>query len=92
MANRMTNLELSESIKNYIKELFDNDIKFVLEENNKIINELKNTVNNLEEKISNCNTINIKDNVKSYADIVNTELENNIINTINVSNTNNSIK
>ena len=83
MANRMTNLELSESIKNYIKELFDNDIKFVLEENNKIINELKNTVNNLEEKCSNFNTINIKDNVKSYADIVNTELENNIINTIN---------
>ena len=83
MANRMTNLELSESIKNYIKELFDNDIKFVLEENNKIINELKNTVNNLEEKISNLNTINIKDNVKSYADIVNTELENNIKNTIN---------
>ena len=34
-------------------------------------------------KISNFNTINIKDNVKSYADIVNTELENNIINTIN---------
>ena len=42
MANRMTNLELSESIKNYIKELFDNDIKFVLEENNKITNEFKN--------------------------------------------------
>ena len=83
MANRMTNLELSESIKNYIKELFDNDITFLLEENNKIINELKNTVNNLEDKISNFNTINIKDNVKSYADIVNTELENNIINTIN---------
>ena len=36
MANRMTNLELSESIKNYIKELFDNDIKFVLEKNYKI--------------------------------------------------------
>ena len=83
MANRMTNFELSESIKNYIKELFDNDIKFVLEENNKIINELKNIVNNLEEKISNFNTINIKDNVKSYVDIVNTELENKIINTIN---------
>ena len=30
MANRMTNLELTESIKNYIKELFDNDITFVL--------------------------------------------------------------
>ena len=71
MANRMTNLELSESIKNYIKELFDNNITFVLEENNKIIIELKNTVNNLEDKISIFNTINIKDNVKSYDDIVN---------------------
>ena len=40
----MTNLELSESITNYIKELFDNDIQSVLEENNKIISELKNTV------------------------------------------------
>ena len=58
MTNIMTNLELSESIKNYIKELFDNDIKLVLEENNKIINELKITVNNIEENISNVNTIN----------------------------------
>ena len=33
MINRMTNFELSESITNYIKELFD-DMKFVLEENN----------------------------------------------------------
>ena len=63
MTNRMTNLELSESIKNYIKELFDNDIKLVLEENNKIMNELKITVNNLEEKISNLNTINITLNI-----------------------------
>ena len=38
MANRIPNLELSESITNCIKELFDNDITFVLEENNKIIN------------------------------------------------------
>ena len=53
------------------------------------MNELKNTVNNLEEKISNFNTINIKNNVKSYADIVNTELENNIINTINDTASNN---
>ena len=37
MTNRMTNLELSESIKNYIKELFDNDIKCVLKENNKYL-------------------------------------------------------
>ena len=77
MTNRMTNLELSESITNYIKELFDNDIKSVLEENNKIINELKHT-----EQIANLNTIDINDNVKTYADIVNTELENNITNTI----------
>ena len=83
MTNRMTNLELSESIKNDIKELYDNDITLVLNENNKIINELQITVNNLEDKISNLNTINIKDNVNTYADIVNTELENNIINTIN---------
>ena len=47
------------------------------------MNELKNTVNNLEEKMSTFNTINIKDNIKTYAYIVNTELENNIINTIN---------
>ena len=73
MTNRMTNLELPESIKNNIKELFDNNIKLVLEEYNKIINELNITVNNLEEKISNFNTINIKDNVKTYAGIVNTE-------------------
>ena len=33
--------------------------------------------------MSNLNTINIKDNVKTYADNVNTVLENNIINTIN---------
>ena len=32
---------------------------------------------------SNLNTSYIKDNFKIYADIVNTELENNIINTIN---------
>ena len=72
MTNRMTNLELSESIKNDIKELFDNDIKLVLEENNKIINELKITVNYLEDKMSNLNTINIKDNIKTYDDILNT--------------------
>ena len=89
MTNRMTNLELSYSIKNDIKELFDNDITFVLEENNKIINESKNTVNNLEEKMYNLNTINIKDNVKTYADIVNTEFENNIINKINYTVSNN---
>ena len=69
--------------KNYIKELFNYDIKLLLEENNKIINELKITVNNLEAKFYNLNTINIKDNIKTFTDIVSTELENNIINTIN---------
>ena len=44
MANRMINLELSETIKNYIKKLFDEHIKSVIDENTKIINDLKNNI------------------------------------------------
>ena len=37
----MSNLELSEIIKNYIKKLFDEHIKSVIDENTKLINDLK---------------------------------------------------
>ena len=43
------------------------------------MNELKNTVNNLEDNIVNFNNINIQDNIKTYAYIINTELDNTII-------------
>ena len=40
----MSNLELSETIKNYIKQLFDEHINSVIDENMKIINDLKNNI------------------------------------------------
>ena len=48
---KLTNLELSNSIKNFIKDIFDNEIKSVLNENNKTINELKDTITELHNEI-----------------------------------------
>ena len=43
----MSNLELSETIKNYIKKLFDKHIKSVIDEHTKIINDIKNNITEL---------------------------------------------
>ena len=45
MANgRMSNSELSDSIKNYIKDMFDTNIKAIIEQHNTIIIDLKDTI------------------------------------------------
>ena len=96
MANRMSNLELSETIKNYIKKLFDEHIKSVIDENTKVINDLKNNITELKSIINSVNINNDKCNdTESYANILNKNLEKTIENTIiksvnkNISKTNN---
>ena len=46
---------MSETIKNYIKKQFDENIKSVIDENNKIINDLKNNITELKYVINNIN-------------------------------------
>ena len=54
MANgRMSNSELSDSIKNNIKYMFDTNIKYSIEQYNKIIIDLKDTILDLQQKIKN---------------------------------------
>ena len=96
MTNRMYNLELSETIKNYIKKLFDEHIKSVIDENTKVINDLKNNITELKSIINSVNINNDKCNdTESYANILNKNLEKTIENTIiksvnkNISETNN---
>ena len=68
MANRMPNLELSETIK----KLFDEHIKSVIDENTKIINDLKNNIIELKSIINSVNINNNKCNdTESYANILN---------------------
>ena len=75
MSSRMTNLELSTSIKDYIKELFEGNIKQILENNtetiiklNEKIDELIIKIDNIDKKNNNNNTI--------YADITSKQLLN----------------
>ena len=96
MENRMSNLDLSETIKNYIKKLFDEHIKSVIDENTKVINDLKNNITELKSIINSVNINNDKCNdTESYANILNKNLEKTIENTIiksvntNISETNN---
>ena len=54
MANgRMSNSELSDSIKNNIKYMFDTNIKYSIEQYNKIIIDLKDTILDLQQQIKN---------------------------------------
>ena len=92
----MSNLELSKTIKNYIKKLFDEHIKSVIDENTKVINDLKNNITELKSIINSVNINNDKCNdTESYANILNKNLEKTIKNTIiksvnkNISETNN---
>ena len=52
------NSELSDSIKNYIKEMFDTNIKDIIEQHNKIIIDIKDTILNLQTQIKNNNNHN----------------------------------
>ena len=83
---KLTNLELSNSIKNFIKDIFDNEIKSVLNENNKTINELKDTITELHNEIKllkkEKSNISVDSNIK-YSDIVTKNIEKTIINTLN---------
>ena len=75
MANRMSNLELSETIKKYIQKLFDEHIKSVIEEHTKIMNYLKNNITELKSIINSINFNNDKCNdTESYANILNKNL------------------
>ena len=59
MANgRMSNSELSDSIKNYIKDMFDTNIKASIEQHNTIIIDLKDTILDLQTQIKNNNNHN----------------------------------
>ena len=59
MANgRMSNSELSDSIKNYIKDMFDTNIKAIIEQHNTIIIDLKDTILDLQTQIKNNNNHN----------------------------------
>ena len=62
MENRMYNLELSVTIKKYINKLFDEYIKSVINENTKIINDLKNNITELKYIINSVNINNDKCN------------------------------
>ena len=53
MSSRMTNLELSTSIKDYIKELFEGNIKLILENNTETIIKLNEKIDELIIKIDN---------------------------------------
>ena len=51
----MSNSELSDSIKNYIKDMFDTNIKAIIEQHNTIIIDLKDTILDLQTQIKNNN-------------------------------------
>ena len=72
----MSYLELSETIKNYIKKPFDEHVESVIDENTKIINDLKNNITELKSIINSVNINNDKCNdTEAYANILNNNLE-----------------
>ena len=75
MSSRMTNLELSTSIKDYIKELFEGNIKQILENNTETIIKLNEKIDELIIKIDNIDKKNNNNNT-TYADITSKQLLN----------------
>ena len=75
MSSRMTNLELSTSIKDYIKELFEGNIKQILENNTETIIKLNEQIDELIIKIDNIDKKNNNNNT-TYADITSKQLLN----------------
>ena len=75
MSSRMTNLELSTSIKDYIKELFEGNIKQILENNTETIIKLNDKIDELIIKIDNIDKKNNNNNT-TYADITSKQLLN----------------
>ena len=75
MSSRMTNLELSTSIKHYIKELFEGNIKQILENNTETIIKLNEKIDELIIKIDNIDKKNNNNNT-TYADITSKQLLN----------------
>ena len=75
MSSRMTNLELSTSIKDYIKELFEGNIKQILENNTETIIKLNEKIDELIIKIDNIDKKNNNNNT-TYADITSIQLLN----------------
>ena len=75
MANgRMSNSELSDSIKNYIKDMFDTNIKAIIEQHNTIIIDLKVTILDLQSQIKNNNKHN-DSNTILYSSMVTKNLD-----------------
>ena len=72
--NKMTNLDLSNSIKNYIKELFDDNIRSILMENTKQISLLTEEITQLKNNF-NCKMDSKND---SYAKVLTKNIEHNI--------------
>ena len=54
----MSNSELSDSIKNYIKDMFDTNIKTIIEQHNTLIIDLKDIILYLQTQIKNNNNHN----------------------------------
>ena len=77
MSSRMTNLELSTSIKDYIKELFEGNIKQILENNTETIIKLNDKIDELIIIIDNIDKKNNNNNT-TYADITSKQLLKNI--------------
>ena len=75
MSSRMTNLELSTSIKDYIKKLFEGNIKQILENNTETIIKLNEKIDELIIKIDNIEKKNNNKNT-TYADITSKQLLN----------------
>ena len=75
MSSRTTNLELSTSIKDYIKELFEGNIKQILENNTETIIKLNEKIDELIIKIDNIDKKNNNNNT-TYADITSKQLLN----------------
>ena len=75
MSSRMINLELSTSIKDYIKELFEGNIKQILENNTETIIKLNEKIDELIIKIDNIDKKNNNNNT-TYADITSKQLLN----------------
>ena len=64
----ISNAELCSSIKKYIKELFDDHVKKILDEHSKTINELTKSIASLTLKLDESNTKEVLDNkTKSYS-------------------------
>ena len=75
MANgRMSNSELSDSIKNYIKDMFDTNIKAIIEQHNTIIIDLKDSILDLQTQIKNNNKHN-DSNTILYSSMVTKNLD-----------------